>query len=104
MSKYRDRTGRNSNLSPLKDVFEELLQAYSLKDRYNERKVVSSWGDLMGNTVAKRTSEVSVRDKTLYVKLSSGPIKKELMMNKSKVLRLIADEFGEHIIEDIVFL
>lgn len=104
MNKYKDTSGRNSNTSPVKDVFEELLQAYSLKDRYNERKVISSWAELMGNTVAKRTSELSVKDKKLYVKLSSGPLKKELMMNKSKVLELIADRFGSNTIEDIVFL
>src|SRR5690554_5537344 len=104
MSKYRETIGRKSNMAPLKDVFEELLQAYALKDRFNERKVISSWGEMMGNTVAKRTSELSVKDKKLYVKLSSGPIKKELMMNKSKVLQLIAEKFGPDTIEDIFFL
>lgn len=104
MNKHKDHSARKHNVSPLKDVFEELLQAYSLKDRFNERKVVSAWGEIMGNTVAKRTSEISVRDKKLYVKLNSGPIKKELMMNKSKVLQLIAERFGSQIIDDVVFL
>ena len=104
MSRYKDSTGRKQGVSPLKDVFEELLQAYSLKDRFNERKVISAWGELMGNTVSKRTSELSVKDKKLFVKLTSGPIKNELMMNKSKVLQLIADKFGSNTIEDIVFL
>ena len=104
MSRYKDSTGRKQGVSPLKDVFEELLQAYSLKDRYNERKVISAWGEMMGNTVSKRTSELSVKDKKLFVKLTSGPIKNELMMNKSKVLQLIADKFGSNTIEDIVFL
>lgn len=104
MAKYKDSTGRKSDFSPIKDIFEELLQAYSLKDRYNERKVITAWGEIMGNTVSKRTSELSVRDRKLYVKLSSGPVKKELMMNKSKVLQLIADKFGNDTIEDIIFL
>src|SRR5690554_2801590 len=104
MNKYKDTSGRKKDISPLKDVFEELLKAYALQDRFNERKVISSWGEIMGNTVAKRTSELSVKDKKLYVKLSSGPIKKELMMNKSKVLQLIAEKFGPNTIEDILFL
>ncbi|HLW20108.1 MAG TPA: DUF721 domain-containing protein, partial [Cyclobacteriaceae bacterium] len=77
---------------------------YSLKDRFNERKVISAWGEIMGNTVAKRTSEITVKDKKLYVKLNSAPLKKELMMNKTKVLDLIAEQFGNNTIEDIVFL
>ena len=104
MNKYKDTSGRKSDISPLQDVFEELLQAYALKDRFNERKVVNSWAELMGNTVAKRTSELSVKNKKLFVTLSSSPIKKELMMNKSKVLELIGEKFGDHIIDDIVFL
>lgn len=104
MTKYKETIGRKSNVSPLKDVFEELLQAYAIKDRYNERKVISAWGEMMGNTVSKRTSALSVKEKKLYVKLTSGPIKKELMMNKSKVLELIGEKFGDHIIDDIVFL
>src|SRR5690606_4281443 len=104
MNKYKDTSGRRSNISPLKEVFEELLRAYSLKDRFDERKVISAWAEIMGNTVAKRTSEISVRDKKLYVKISSGPLKKEMMMNKSKILFLIAERFGSHVIDDVVLL
>lgn len=104
MSRYKDSTGRKQGVSPLNEVFEELLQAYSLKERFNERKVISAWAEIMGNTVSKRTSQLSVKDKKLFVKLTSGPIKNELMMNKSKVLQLIADKFGNNTIDDIVFL
>jgi predicted nucleic acid-binding Zn ribbon protein len=58
----------------------------------------------MGNTVASRTQSLSVRKKILYVKITSGPLKKELMMNKSKVLALIADKYGKEVISDIVIL
>src|SRR5690554_5782156 len=104
MSHYQQPKGRKGTPSAFKDVFEELLQAYSLKDRFIERKLVGSWGELMGNTVARRTSDISIKDKTLYVKLSSGSLKNELMMNKSKVLQLIVEKFGPSIIKDIVFL
>jgi predicted nucleic acid-binding Zn ribbon protein len=104
VNKYKDATDRKRDVSPLKEVFEELLQAYKLQDRYHEGMVINAWGEMMGHTVSIRTSELSVRDKKLYVKLISGPVKKELMMNKSKILDLIADKFGNHIIEDIVFL
>ncbi len=103
MSKYNYPT-RKKETTPLKEVFEELLQAYKIKDRFNERKVISAWGELMGQSIASRTSRMDIRDKKLYVKLTSGPIKKELMMNKSKVLQLIADRFGAGTIEDVIFL
>ncbi|MDN3668588.1 DUF721 domain-containing protein [Echinicola jeungdonensis] len=104
MSRYKDKFSRKKDITPLKEAFEDLLQAYKLKDRFNERKVVSAWGELMGRSIANRTSQLFVREKKLYVKLTSGPIKKELMMNKSKVLQIIEDKFGKETIEDIIFL
>src|SRR5690606_25372847 len=101
---YQKPGGRKSSPSAFKDVFEELLQAYSLKDRFIERKLIGSWEELMGNTVSKRTSDISIKDKTLIVKLSSASLKNELSMNKSKVLQLIVEKFGPAIIKDIVFL
>ncbi len=104
MSRYNDKFSRKKDITPLKEAFEELLQAYKLKDRFNERKVISAWGELMGKSISKRTSQLYVREKILYVKLTSGPIKKELMMNKSKVLQIIGERFGNETIKDIVFL
>lgn len=104
MKKYQDFNPRKKEITPLKEAFEELLQAYKLKDRFNERKIAGAWGELMGKSIASRTSSVYAKDKKLFVKLSSGPIKKELMMNKSKVLQIIEDKFGKGAIEDITFL
>ncbi|GGZ23091.1 hypothetical protein GCM10007049_14960 [Echinicola pacifica] len=103
MKKYPDYTPRKKEMTPLKEAFEELLQAYRLKDKFNERKIISCWPELMGNSIATRTTSLYAREKKLYVKLSSSSIKKELMMNKSKVLSIIEERFGKGIIEDIIF-
>lgn len=104
MKKYSHEYTRRKETSPLKEVFEELLDAYHLKDKFSEKTVVQEWGLLMGNTVASRTQSLSVKQKILYVKITSGPLKKELMMNKSKILALIADKYGKEVINDIVIL
>ena len=59
---------------------------------------------LSDKTVASRTQSLSVRQKILYVKISSGPLKKEIMMNKTKVLTLIAEKYGKGVINDLVIL
>jgi len=103
MQYYKDYTTRNKNTSPLKEVFEELLQTYKLKDRFNERQVISSWEELMGKTVASRTTGLYIKDKKLFVKLSSGAIKNELIMNRSKVMALIDGKFGKGTIVELIF-
>ncbi|GGF46809.1 DUF721 domain-containing protein [Echinicola rosea] len=104
MKKYQDYNPRKKEITPLKEAFEELLQTYKLKDRFNERKIVSAWGEMMGKSIASRTSSIYAKDKKLFVKLTSGPIKKELMMNKSRILNIIEEKFGKNVIEDITFL
>ncbi|WP_439482026.1 DUF721 domain-containing protein [Cyclobacterium plantarum] len=104
MKKYPTGTQRTSNTSPLKEVFEELLEAYKLKDTYSEKTVIQEWGALMGKTVASRTQSLSIRKKVLYAKINSGPLKKEMIMNKSKIMSLIAEKYGKDVVEDIVFL
>lgn len=104
MDKYKDHTGRKKEVAPMQEAFDELLKAYRLKDKFDERMVIQSWPELMGKTVSSRTSSLFVKDKKLFVKISSGPVKNELSMNRSKVLSLIENKFGKGVIEEIIFL
>ncbi|AEL24928.1 DUF721 domain-containing protein [Cyclobacterium marinum] len=104
MKRYSPDSTRRRNTTPLKEVFEELLDTYRLKDKFSEKTVIKEWDQLMGKTVASRTESLSVRQKILYVKIVSGPLKKEIMMNKSKVLTLIEDKYGKGVINDLVIL
>lgn len=104
MERYKDHTGRKKEVAPLQEAFEELLKAYRLKDKFDERQVIQAWPEMMGNTVARRTESLYVRDKKLFVKINSGPVKKELSMNRSKVLELISNRFGDEVILEVVFL
>ncbi|RPA69795.1 DUF721 domain-containing protein [Cyclobacteriaceae bacterium YHN15] len=104
MDKYKDHTGRKKEAAPLQEAFEELLKAYRLKDKFDQRLVIQAWPELMGKTVSSRTSSIFVKEKKLFVKISSGPVKNELSMNRSKVLDLIEKRFGKGVIEEVIFL
>ena len=95
---------RKKDAAPLADVFQDLLKAYRLEDTYQEKLLISSWPELVGKTIADRTSNVYIKDKKLFVKITSGPVKKELQLNKSKVIALIESQIGKGIVEDVVFL
>ena len=86
------------------DAFQDLLKAYRLEDTYQEKLLISSWPSLVGKTIADRTGNVYIKDKKLMVKITSGPVKKELQLNKSKVIALIESQIGKGIVEDVVFL
>ncbi|MDA0314069.1 MAG: DUF721 domain-containing protein [Bacteroidetes bacterium] len=95
---------RKKDATPLADAFQDLLKAYRLEDTYQEKLLISSWPTLVGKTIADRTGKVYIKDKKLVVKITSGPVKKELELNKSKVIALVESQVGKGIIEDIIFL
>ncbi|WP_026955082.1 DUF721 domain-containing protein [Algoriphagus vanfongensis] len=95
---------RKKEAAPLEEAFKELLKAYRLEGKFQEKSLVHDWGEMVGKTIASRTESVYIRDKKLFVKLSSGPIKREVQMNKSKILQLIDNRYGEGMIEEIVCL
>lgn len=99
---YDSHFGRKKEAAPLEAAFKELLKAYRLEDKYQEKLLISSWPQLVGNTIASRTESVYIKEKKLFVKVSSGPIKKELQMNRSKVMSLIEDKVGTGVITELI--
>lgn len=95
---------RKKEAAPLEEAFQELLKAYRLEGKFREKSLIHEWGDMVGKTISDRTQSVFIRDKKLFVKLSSGPIKREIQMNKSKILQLIEDRFGKEVVTDLICL
>lgn len=101
---YDPSSYRKKEAAPLESAFKELLKAYRLEDKFLEKQLISAWGEIVGNTIASRTESVFIKDKKLMVKVTSGPIKKELQMNRSKVMGLIEEKVGKGIVHDLVIL
>ena len=95
---------RKKDATPLADAFHDLLKSYRLEDTFQEKLLLASWPTLMGKTIADRTANLYIKDKKLFVKITSGPVKKELQLNKSKVMALIETEVGKGVVEEIIFV
>jgi predicted nucleic acid-binding Zn ribbon protein len=101
----KDSTGkRKAEVSSLKDCISELLDTYRLRGKFSQTQIITSWEKLMGQTIAKRTTDIFFRDGKLFVKLSSGPLKQELQLSKSKIIKMLNAEVGMDLIDDVIFL
>lgn len=94
---------RTSNEAPLKEVIDRWLKAYKLDGKMKEIEIVNAWPDLMGTAVAHRTKEISIRNKTLYLKMESSVMRDELAHGKSIIIQRINEHAGFEIINDIWF-
>ena len=86
-----------------KDALVGFLKDARLEQKFKEKKLIYSWRELMGTTIANRTKKLYVKNKVLYVSLSSSVLRHELTMAKDKMLQIIDVNFGINTIEDIVF-
>ena len=86
------------------DAIKELLKTYRLQGKFSQTEVKASWEQLMGKTIASRTTNLFFKRDVLFVELSSSALKSELNMNKSKVLHLLQEKFGKSVVAEIVFM
>ena len=98
------RTARKTGASTLKEAIGDLLNAYQIRSKFNETFITTHWEQLMGRTIAARTSRVFINNRKLYVQVDSAPLKNELMMARSKMVDLLNREVGEEVIDEIVFV
>lgn len=86
----------------IKNLVEVFLKQNKLEDGLLNIEVKKAWFDLMKNGVSNYTTDVNLKNKTLYIKLSSPALKEELSYGKEKLIKLINDKFDKDLIEKIV--
>ena len=90
------------NNSEIKNLLNIFLKKNKLERGLLDLEVKKVWHELMENGVSNYTSDVSLKNKTLYIKLSSPALKEELSYGKEKLIRLINERFEKIIVEKIV--
>ncbi len=85
----------------LKTIIQELLKNSNMDRRYSELEVARCYKEVVGELIAKKTIEVKVRNKTLVIRLDSGPLKEELAHQKRKIVGLVNEKMGAAVIEDL---
>ncbi|MDP1624081.1 MAG: DUF721 domain-containing protein [Bacteroidales bacterium] len=93
---------RSSKERPLKAAIEEFLDTFRLRDKLNQAKVIQAWEKVVGEMVAKNTSQLHIRNKVLYVKVNSAALRNELLFARGKIMNALNKEAGAVVIEDIV--
>ncbi len=94
------RTGEGT----LGEAIQDMLRAYRLEGKFQETHVVHAWERVMGKPIAHRTTEVFVRDRKLYVRLSSPPLRHQLSMAREKIVRLLNEDVGAEVIREVILL
>ena len=95
---------RNSNEETIEDVIKKLIKSYGMSKNHDSYQAENAFKKVMGATISKYTKEVYIKNKRMYVKLTSSVIREELSMGKSKIVNMVNEDIGRVVILDIVFV
>jgi predicted nucleic acid-binding Zn ribbon protein len=93
---------RKSNTRKISDVILEYLYDLRIDRKLKEVQLVAQWESTMGKTVAHRTSRIYIKNRTLFVHVTSSVLKTELLMMRQEIVDKLNENAGERVIEEIV--
>ena len=87
----------------IKEIIAQFIDVNDMGQKLDETQLIRLWPKIAGETVNAYTQSLQVRNRTLYVHLSSSVLRNELMMLRNELLRRYTEEFGHPVIDNIVF-
>ena len=91
-------------IKSFRSAFQNFLKEENLEHTYKQKKLIANWEKVMGKTIASRTSKLFFKDKTLFIKLTSAPLKNEMQMAKPQILGILEKELGKNEVVEVRFL
>ena len=79
------------------------LRAQGLETPLLQKRLVESWAEVAGAAIARYTTEVSIRNQTLVVRLSVPALRADLSMRRQELVNLLNSYVGAQVIADIRF-
>lgn len=93
---------RNTEENSLADVLKTFIEANRLQGGLDKVDVREAWENVMGPGVNTYTTDVILKNSTLYVALSSAVLREELMYGKEKIIAILNEELRRDVIQKIV--
>ncbi|MDA3954091.1 MAG: DUF721 domain-containing protein [Bacteroidales bacterium] len=93
---------RKKNTQKIDEVVKEYLKAFKIDDKLKEVRLIKSWDEIVGKTIARSTNNIYINNRKLFVKLNSSVIRNELFMLRDGLKKALNDKAGEIIIDEII--
>ena len=93
---------KTSMEKPLKNTIKDILKSYQLEEKLMAVRVKSCWGKLMGPSIMGHTTDIYIKNRKLFLKFDSASLRKELSYSREKVVKMVNEELGDSIIDEIV--
>ena len=94
---------RRNNTENIGDLLRKFLREEGLETPLNEKRLIDTWGNLLGPAIASYTKELFIKNQVLYVHLTSAALRQELMMQRQKLVDELNRQVSATVIVNIIF-
>ena len=92
---------RGSNDEGLAGAMMRMLEAYGLKEKYNEARLRASWEQIVGLSIARQTIQFQITEGVLWVKVRSAALRQELMFNRETIRTRLNDYLKDDFVKEV---
>ena len=94
---------KKKNPISVKNVIDKILLNKKLNHGLLELRIKDAWKNVMGKNVNTYTTNIKLNKEIIFVKLSSAPLKNELVYRADTIVKLLNNELGQEKIKEIKF-
>lgn len=95
---------RSKDIMPLNEALFEMMDVYKIRQKFEESKIIAKWEEVIGKTIASRTTKIFIKDKKLFLGIDSAALKHQLTMSKTKLLEVLNEGHADRVVTEIKFL
>lgn len=85
----------------LSEVLGKVLRDGGLELPLLQKRVVDAWDEIVGPNVGQYTQEKSIRNQTLFVKISNPALRQDLSMMRTQLVKRLNEHVGSFVISEI---
>lgn len=85
----------------LSEVLGKVLRDGGLELPLLQKRVVDAWDEIVGPNVEQYTQEKSIRNQTLFVKISNPALRQDLSMMRTQLVKRLNEHVGSFVISEI---
>ena len=87
----------------IRDLILRNLRAQGLETPLLQKRLVEAWPTVAGEAIARYTTDVSIRNQTLFVRLKVPALRADLSMRRQEFVQKLNEYVGNQVIADIRF-
>ncbi len=91
-----------SDAISLGEALKKFLEKSRIKNSIQTMQIEDHWLKLMGETIAKYTDRIEIKNGTLFIYTEVAPLKNELVFQKELIVKRINESLGDDVVTDVV--